>query len=231
MAARELGNPLGNALASSNKKSQKPKYAFITLKTPGAGTWNPIPGYTWMRVIAVGPGSGYGGGGGGCAATDIIPINSVSYFIGAGSTSTPANDTTAQVAGYYLVGGRSTGRVNGGTASGGYTNFSGGNATADGNGNYYGGGSGGTTSTGGTGPYNTTGSTTGDGGPSGGSYIYGGAGIGSNTSSSSCGYQKEWGKLVSSTMNGGWPGGGGGYNGATGLGGTGGDGGIIIELW
>lgn len=245
MAVRELGNAVGNPLGRARSSSGKPNYTVIKLNTPGDGQWTPPPGYLWMRVIAVGPGASgasggsSGGGGGGCAATDIIPVSAFSYFIGTGGVATTYSggsspavngdaDTVASVGGYLLRGGRPTNNgLNGGTASGGFTNFNGGSGFSQG-----GGGSGGTTSNGANGQA----SSSGDGGAGGsvsGQVGYGGAGIGSHTYAAAalrtCAQPREYGSVIT-TVHGGWPGGGGGGN-IGNTGGNGANGGIIVELW
>jgi len=164
MAVRELGNNTGNPLARAATTggggsvliSQTTTSTYEDITTAGAGTYTIPATAVYARVIAVGGGGGSnsgsiypGGAGGGCAATKVFATEGkeieVSYTVGAaGALNTDGGDTTVSVLGYSLTaeGGQAGQSPNstaaqGGGASGGDFNFTGGNG---GTGNLSGGG-------------------------------------------------------------------------------------------
>lgn len=108
---------------------------YFTDTVAGSGKTKTVPtGAVYMRVAVIGGGGGGnnsgGAGGGGCAATKIIPASTITYTVGDGGTAgNNGGDSTATFTGYSLVGGGGkayTTSGNGGTASGGDYNFTGG---------------------------------------------------------------------------------------------------------
>ena len=244
MAARELGNSLGNPLARSNRSKGLTNYTEVFIAS-GSGVYRPPEGFNSMRVTCVGAGASgasggsSSGGGGGCCMSPVVLPSPVVYMVGVGGVagtyagsllpSVNGTNTTAAFGAFNLLARSPTNGSTGGTASGGLTNFSGGNGSGTG-----GGGAGGTTSAGANGDLTSTGNGGGGGTNGGSAGSSGGGGIGARGGHAGVATGKDpafqaWGTPGSFSV-GGWPGGGGGSV-TNGTGGDGGNGGIRIELW
>lgn len=199
MGARELGNPLGNALALRRKAGGGLEIvtpAIIDFVNGESGDFTLPEGFSFFRITVVGGGATStsdatsAGGGGGLSRTAILPFRKnliVSYVAGIGGvrsgggiledggTSTAKFDTTLLTA----TGGNSRGP--GGVGSGGQDNYSGGIGAARSSAGTGGGGAAGFGDNGGAGGTNGANgspSLTGGGGGAGGANTLGGAGGG-----------------------------------------------------
>lgn len=256
MAARELGNALGNPLALPRKQAERSTYTRIV---SGEGVLIPPQGARLMRVAVIGAGgsgsyvtsgNGGGGGGGGCAASKIVSAAPIAYSIGIGgaSRSTLGNgfnggDTTVSFGSYQLVGqggraGTTSGGL-GGSGFGGDYNFTGGaGATSTSNQAVRGGGGAGPNGNGGDGNIrNVTFANTGWGaaGGFGGNTnnYYGGSGTGAYFVAEATidleVIDYPWGRDGIRGAKTGGEMGGGGAGGVSATTGAGGSGGMVVE--